>query len=100
MSWLNDWGDPDDGRRIGEALELGDPELEPRPYCKYGHYEEHDRLPQCIDELLAGTPDDDTALRYVILHPQGSIYATTASLEIANREAKRLGGTHLQVTDL
>lgn len=26
---------------------------EPNPYCKYGHYEEWDGLPECINEVLS-----------------------------------------------
>jgi hypothetical protein len=35
---------------------------EPKPWCKYGHYEEHEFLPSCIDEMTANasTPDPDS----------------------------------------
>jgi hypothetical protein len=39
-------------------------------------------------------------VRYIIFYSGGSVYATTEWIEVAETEAKRIGGSYLQVTDL
>lgn len=55
VSWL-DRLSPNDRTALIDAGRIGPGRFEgpdPKPYCKYGHYEEHDRLPECINEITA-----------------------------------------------